>query len=193
MTVLEAVQRSKTLVFLNKKAIQAAQEMLSPTEDLLWAQTSSIYKKPVHGELSTEIELINTDMLPGVIVVTNKRILFVHCILTDRSFKEILISDIRSMDAKANFTIEVLRIVGSTSMIVAFDKRKVMLGLRNAIQEAIAKRKAQQSDAIQITSNDDALDSSDIQQLQALKQLYDAGVITAEEFSAKKAQILNLD
>lgn len=194
MTVLEAVKRSGTPTFLHKGAIKSAQDMLLSGEDVVWAQTSNIYKSPIPGELSTQIELANSDMLPGVLVVTNQRILFVYNILGSSSSREIRISDIRSLDTKANFTIEVLRIVGTSNMIVTFAKRQVMAGLRNAINAVIARENAQHasSPAPAQTTEDNALDSSDVQQLQSLKQLYDAGVITAEEFATKKAQILGL-
>lgn len=194
MTVLDAVKRSGTTTFLYKSAIKSAQDIISSGENVIWAQTANIYKNPILGELSTEIELVNSDLLPGVIVVTDRRILFVYSMLGSSTTKEIRISDIRTLDAKANFTREVLRIVGTSNMIVTFAKRQVMAGLKNAINEAIARKNIQRTptSASAQTTDNDALEASDIQQLQALKQLYDTGVITAEEFAAKKAQILNL-
>lgn len=82
-----------------KGAIKAAQKMISPSEEILWAQMGQIYTKPTSDELITDFKELNSNNLTGVI---------------------------------------------------------------------------------------------DVEQLQSLKQLYDAGVITAEEFAAKKAQILNL-
>ena len=189
MTVLEAVKKSKTPIFLNKKAVDTAQQMLAPEEDVIWAQISNVYQHPIWGELKTEVKISDTDVLPGVVVVTTQRILFVYHILNNYSSKEVRIADIRAIDSKVNFTLEVLRIAGTSSMIVTYAKRHIIAKLRDAINEAIAEKNTQMPAQ---TTVDKALEASDIQQLQALKQLYDTGVITAEEFAAKKAQILNL-
>lgn len=192
MTVLEAVNISKTPVFMNKGAIKAAQDMLAPSEEVIWAQTSNVYADPVRGELSTDIKISDTNALPGVVVVTDRRILFVYKMLSNSSSKEVRISDIRSIDTKANFTFEVIRIVGTSSMIVTYAKRQVIANLKNAINDAISKQKTNHTPSATQVANYDTLDTSDIEQLQALKQLYDSGVLTAEEFAAKKAQILDL-
>ena len=190
MTVLDAVKQSGTYLFTHKGSVRAAQEMIAPTEELLWAQTSNVNTGSVHGELSTSYKVTDSDILPGVVVVTTRRVFFAYSMLGNSNYKEIRISDIRSLDSKSTLATEVLRIVGTTSMLVIFQKRKVIAKLKDAINEAISRR---DSDAAAFQhSSDDLLQASDIQQLQALKQLYDSGIITAEEFAAKKAQILNL-
>lgn len=191
MTVAEAVQRSKTPTFMMRSSIKAAQSLISPSEEIVWAQVSNVYQEPVRGALSAEIGSVS-DSLAGVIVVTNERILFVHKMLSNYVSKDIYISDIRSIDVKASLTYEVLRIVGTSDMIVTFAKRNIIAALRNAINQEIAIKSTAISPSFLQTTDDAALQKSYIEQLQALKQLYDSGVITAEEFAAKKAQILNL-
>lgn len=191
MTVAEAVQRSKTPTIMMKSSIKTAQSLISPSEEIIWAQVSNVYQKPVRGALSTEIGSVS-DSLAGVIVVTNERILFVHKMLSNYVSKEVYISDIRSIDAKASLTYEVLRVVGTSDMIVTFAKRNIIAALRNAINQGIIIESTAKSPSLIQTTDDTALQKSDIEQLQALKLLYDSGVITAEEFAAKKAQILNL-
>jgi hypothetical protein len=187
MTVSEAVDRSKTSPAMSKGSIKAAQKMISPSEEIIWAMTSNVYTDPVTGELS--IQAYTKGMLAGVIVVTDQRILFVNNVLGRGTSKEVRLSDIRSIDSRSGNILECLRIVGTTNMIVTTNSSQNIQELRNAINEAIARKNTQMPAQ---TADDNALEASDIQQLQALKQLYDTGVITAEEFAAKKAQILNL-
>ena len=189
MTVLEAVQRSKIPYFMIKGAIKAAQKMIAPSEEITWAQMGLIYTKPITGELITDFKTLSASGLSGVFVVTNKRILFVHSVLGNRSYKEIRLASIRSIDAKATPMTECLRIVSTVDMLIAFAKPAYISLLRNAINEAIERQNAP---APKQVSDSADLDNSDVEQLQALKQLYDSGVLTAEEFAAKKAQILNL-
>lgn len=188
MTVLEAVERSKTSNFTAKGSIKAAQKMISSSEEIIWAMISNVYTSPIHGELSTQA--YSSDMLCGVIVITNQRILFVNSVLGRGTTKEIRLSSIRSIDSKVGDICECLRIVGPSNMIVTTSGRNNISALRNAINEALTKM--ENGNRSNPRSSNDTFDVSDIQQLQALKQLYDSGVITAEEFAAKKAQILNL-
>lgn len=191
MTVLEAVERSNTSLLFSKAAIKDAQKMLSSTEDVLWAQVSNLFIDPVRGELSTDLPSI-TKMLSGVFVVTNQRILFVNNSLGRRTIREIPLSSIRSMDSKSNYMFEFLRITGVSNMMITFGSIDLISHFRQAINEALERKSAPQA-AVPVNAPDDnELSKSDVEQLQTLKQLYDSGILTAEEFAAKKAQILNL-
>lgn len=191
MTVLEAVERSNTPVLLNKTAIKTAQNLLLPSEDVLWGQACNIFIDPVRGELSSNLPPISK-MIPGVLVVTNSRILFVSSQLGKRTIRELSISTIRSMDSKANYILEVLRIAGISDMMITYGSFDLIAHLRNAINGALEKRNAPQTAAPAPQPADNDLSNTDIEQLQALKQLYDTGILTEEEFAAKKAQILGL-
>ncbi len=191
MTVLEAVEQSKSYNVLNKPAIKIAQTQLSLSENVLCALVCNIYTDPVRGELSTKLPSI-MKVLPGVLVVTNLRIFFVSNQIGKRTIREIPLSSIRSIDSKANYVFEFLRISGITNMIVTYGGIDLISHLRNAINEALEKRNAPQAAAPAPQPADNDLSSADIEQLQALKQLYDTGVLTEEEFAAKKAQILGL-
>ena len=130
--------------------------------------------------------------LAGVLVVTDQRLLLVSSSLGLHTSKEIRLSSIRSIDARNNLITECMRISGVSDMMVVFCNRDHMPALRNAINEALEKRNAPQAAAPATMSADNDFSSSDVEQLQALKQLYDTGVLTDEEFAAKKAQILGL-
>lgn len=190
MTVMEALQKSRTPTLFMKGTIKTAQQSLMPNEDIIWAMATTIFRNSISGALSTDTEFLSKDVLVGLIMVTNQRIFFVKNNFGQIFTKELPINAIRSMDATANQFFEVLRIVGHANMIVMYDKKQNMQTFRNAIQEAIRRQKA--ASAAAPVKDGQQLQQSDIEQLQTLKQLCDAGVITPEEFAAKKAQILKL-
>ena len=79
-----------------------------------------------------------------------------------------------------------------SNMMITFGNIDIISHFRKAINDALEKRNAPQAAVPANSPDDNELSNSDVEQLQALKQLYDSGVLTAEEFAAKKAQILNL-
>ena len=178
--------------FYVKGAVKAAQKMITPSEDIIWAQAINIYTKPIHGELITDPKTLGSSTFAGVFDVTDQRVLFVTSSLGIRSSKEMRLSSIRSIDSKNSLTTECMRITGTTEMIVAFAKQGYLSSLRSAINDALEKKNVPQASAPASTVGDDDLSSSDVEQLQTLEQFYDTGVITAEEFAAKKAQILGI-
>lgn len=191
MTVLEAVAKSKTSTFLNKGSVKAAQKMISPSEEILWAQIVLVDATPSKNKFDTDVKIFNTDGLSGVIVITDQRILFVQHMLGQGTSKEIRLSSVRSLDTQTTATLTFLRITSMSDLIVAHGKHREMADLRNAINDALARKEAENTPAAQ-KKDDDVLDDSDVAQLAALKKLYDDGIITDEEFAAKKAQILNI-
>jgi hypothetical protein len=191
MTVLEAVAKSKTSTFLNKGSVKAAQKMISPSEEILWAQIVLVDATPSKNKFDTDVKIFNTDGLSGVIVITDQRILFVQHMLGQGTSKEIRLSSVRSLDTQKTTTWTFLRITSMSDMIVTYGKNREITNLRNAINDALARKEAENTPAAQ-KKDDDVLDDSDVAQLAALKKLYDDGILTEEEFAAKKAQILNI-
>lgn len=187
MTVSEAVARSSTSALFSKGSIKAAQEMLLPNETVLWAQVNNVHTKPVRGELNTQ--MLTKDVLNGVIVVTDQRVFFVNNVLGQGVSKQIHLSSLQSVDSKYDMFFGCVRVTGLTDMIVTTCKRDAAKQLQAAIEQALADWRSRAAAAANTAPAAPALDT---EQLQALKQLYDAGVLTEEEFSAKKAQILGL-
>lgn len=185
MTVAEAVQRSKTFAAMRKGSIKVAQNMLLPNEDVLWAMVSNVTLNPGKN-MPTPGSMSLSGKTNGVIVVTTQRLFFVSTTFGQGISKEFRLSDIRTLDMSTG-------LMGSACLLVVSALSKILIdgnveslnNLSKAINTALAKEASQ-------STSDNALDTTDVSQLQALKQLYDSGVITAEEFAAKKAQILNL-
>lgn len=182
MTVLEAVQLSKTPTLMHKGSISAAEKMILPNETVLWALTTNVTVNA--GKVSKPTPMDLDGKKAGVVVVTTQRILFVNSVLGVGSSKEIRLSEIHSIDENITALAANLRIVGITAKLLVDGNSKTIGELRTAINDAISN--------LQSAAPANPAGTSDIEQLQALKQLYDSGVLTAEEFAAKKAQILNI-
>lgn len=88
MTVMDAVKRSKTLVF--KKAVQAAQEALTPEETLLWAQTGNI-------TLDETLSGTKKEVKPGVVMVTSHRLVFAYGVMNQSFIRYLLIPNIHTI------------------------------------------------------------------------------------------------
>lgn len=186
MTVEEVLLRNKATIIMQKGSIKAAQSMLLPNEEVLWAITANVTPNPGRTVSQPNIKDLK-GKVNGVIVITPLRILFVQRVLGIGMSKEIRLSDIRSLDIiTGKMSAACLLIVGAANRLLVDGHIDTITQLSQAINSALASKNAPQ------TTSDDAIDASDVSQLQALKQLYDSGVITAEEFAAKKAQILNL-
>lgn len=188
MTVLEAVKNSRSPVFTYKGSIKLAQSMLLPTEELLWAMTTSAdlnaRKRPLKPDHKSYYSI--NDLTPFAVAITNRRILFAYSILGDHVSKDIQLDDIQSIDGAASLDLASLRITTLTSCIMLVGQRRKIADFRTALDSAIST--ASKSN----TSSTKPANDSYVDELKSLKELYDTGVITEAEFSAKKAQILNL-
>lgn len=183
MTVLEAIKKSKTPTLMQKKSIKAAQDMLQPGETVLWAMTANTYDRPV-PDIQT---LSMKDMENVVLVVTDQRIYTAKRLVGISTSAFIPLWEIRSVQERIRSPFFCLEITGITQYLLVDGNVKTIRLLHDAIRRASAARTAPAS---QVSQPDAA--SLDVAQLQQLKQLYDEGVLTAEEFAAKKAQILGL-
>lgn len=183
MTVLEAIKKSKTPTLMHKKSIKAAQDMLQPDETVLWAMTVNVCDHPV-PDLK---ELSLKDMDSVVLVVTDQRIFTARRLIGISTSAFIPLWEVRSVQERIRGAFRCLEITGFTQYLLVEENPSKIRPLHDAISRALAARTVPAS---QISQPDAA--SLDVAQLQQLKQLYDEGVLTAEEFAAKKAQILGL-
>lgn len=137
VTILDAVKASKTPIVTFKSTIKYAQEALLPNEFVLFAMTANISAVPVLDQIRIKpFELKNKE--PGVVVVTNRRILFCNSVLGNTSYKEIPIAKIQSIDGKSFIGFHSLRICGNTDMFVIDGESKALESLRSAINGQIS-------------------------------------------------------
>ena len=184
MTILEAVKQSNTSPLFHKKSIAAAQDMLRPDETVLWALTANVCDHPVPDIY----KITYKDLINVVVVVTTQRIFTVQKLVDLISSTTIPLWEIRSIEESFHRQYRNLEVKGITQYLLVQGNKKMLRPLHNAIQKALANRSAPTAQP-SASANPAGLD---IDQLQQLKQLYDAGILTEEEFSAKKKQILGL-
>lgn len=190
MSIEEYVKNNKTYSILSKVAIQKAQKLIENNEDVLYAVVTNI---SIIENDSTSFK--NQDkifggamqfknILNGVIVITDNRIIFCNSTLGTTNEKQIVIKDIQSINEHISGLTKTgeLRIVGITETFIIKILRK---GLNEEIKKAINKARKTENN-----SNNDNNVLSNADEIRKYKQLYDDGIITQEEFERKKQELL---
>lgn len=124
----------------------------------------------------------------GLVVLTDERLFFFDRTLTGATLQEFPLAAITSVTVNKKLTGEALAITvaGSTSTIT-----HLMHGQGEALGRAFRQAKAASGSATSQAQSVVAA-SSDADELEKLASLRDRGILTEEEFQAKKAQILGL-
>nr|DAP18467.1 MAG TPA: Short C-terminal domain [Caudoviricetes sp.] len=190
MSIEEYVKNNKTYSILSKVAIQKAQKLIENNEDVLYAVVTNI---SIIENDSTSFK--NQDkifggamqfknILNGVIVITDNRIIFCNSTLGTTNEKQIVIKDIQSINEHISGLTKTgeLRIVGITETFIIKILRK---GLNEEIKKAINKARKVENNS---NNTNNALSNAD--EIRKYKQLYDDGIITQEEFERKKQELL---
>ena len=188
MTIEEAINLSKTKNILAKGSVKAAQKMLYENEEVKYAINGNVSIVPNSGALNSANALSTKNKLPGVVVITNRRIFFCSSVLGDRTEKEINLDKIESIDSGYSVMLGSgqLRVKSLTEMLVIDSKTKVITEMANIVKSLISE--------INNVSNtvNNASNISTADEIRKYKELLDCGAITEEEFNAKKKELLNL-
>lgn len=122
----------------------------------------------------------NAESHPGAIAVTNKRVIFCSKVFFSTFMKDFDLKKITSTNFESHMTNK-MTIQGSSDKITitAIDK-KVGQEIVNKIKE------------LQLSTEPSNTSSGTIADLEKLAELKEKGIITEEEFNAKKKQILGL-
>ena len=186
MSIKDVLKQNGCTTAMYGGSIKAAEKMLLPDETVISALTSIVAELPSGHQIHPNTHI--KDKESGVVVLTNKRLFFVQSILGQCHSKEILLTDIQSIDQKNVIDImmsSVLRIQGITISFEMDGKKKQLSAFADKInQERIQSKSA---GAHAANSSVGSLDD-----LEKLANLMDKGIITAEEFETKKKQIVGL-
>lgn len=182
MTIKEAIKKSGTSTLFSDKVIKAAEKKLQNGEKITYALITTVLSERVYGVLHPEDTSLKNSLknkIAGVLVITSSRIFFCGGLI----FKEILISDIKSVDsAKTLYRNAQIRIQSTTEMII-FD---VCVKRLTEIEQVISNARST------LNSQTEVPDNSKYDELCELKKLLDSGVITQEDFDKKKIQLLGI-
>ncbi len=187
MTVAEAIVKFGDKVFF-KKAAKLAQENLYLDEEVIYAH-----------ECRAADESDETNVYSGDFVVTQRRAFFCSCGFGYRAIWEIPLEQIMSMQIKdrgateSSLKLQGFRnsffLIGSNRLIGDF-KYNIQVILDNLVTRTPAPAEPATPAAQPAPPAESAPDLES--QLRALKRLLDEGILTQEEFDAKKKQVLGL-
>ncbi len=164
--------------FGNKKKIEKAEEKLQVGEiaSLVLPTNAVIYN----------VNTKKKEKLPGVFLLTDKRILFCYKAGFSESVDTFNLSDVKSVDCSGNGIsgghIEIHTLTKSLDILVTY-KKKVMQEMVDTINKVVFE---QGCSAHAIGASDNML------QIERLHELYEKGIVTQEEFEAKKRQLLGV-
>ncbi len=192
MTVDEAIKRSGTTNILAKGSTKKAQKLIENNEEVIYALNTNVLIVDTNKTLmkNTKGMFSLTNGLNGVVVVTNKRVIFCSSILGNSKIKQILIQDITSIDENINGLTKMgqFRIQGITeTFVLNIYKSKIVDDLRNAIYKCQEMQNKAYSETNTIINS---YQSSNADEILKFKQLLDEGIITQSEFERKKQELL---
>ncbi len=184
MTIKEAIKESGTYNPLIGLSIKEAERQLHNNESVLFAMNANVALSTVSNSLNTN-NLNIKGKLNGVFVITNERVYFSNNSLGTTQYKSIQLSDIQSVDDKANFLgLGVIRIKGITEEFVIDVAKKLLPTIKDCLNEAI-KNQSQSSSSTESSGDY-------IHQIEQLSNLLNQGIISQEEFDFKKKQLLGM-
>lgn len=186
MTIEEAIEKSGTKNILAKASTKYAQRIIEFDEEVLYAVNTNVVISDTNKTLGNKKLGGSFNLkgaINGVIVITDKRILFCNSIMGSTNQKQILIKDIQSIDENINGLTKTgqLRICGITdTFLINIYKKNVAEEIKQIIYNL----------QIQASHSNYTNSISQADEIMKFKKLLDEGVITKEEFEMKKQKLL---
>lgn len=183
MKIKEAIKGNGTTlgILACSGMIKKAETMLLNDENVEFACAYNVYAESNNENLKVNVGLDTKKKIPGVTVLTNKRIFFVSSLLGKTISKQMRINDIQSADYKTTLLLATIRIKGITEMFVIEATKKTAEEMINKINEL-------QSNVINETTFVSNISQAD--EILKFKKLLNEGIITQDEFERKKQQLL---
>lgn len=170
-SIASAVDASNTVNLFNNKAIDKAESTLFPDEEIVRA-LSGVLKSGT-----------------GILVLTTKRLFSYMSMLGDTQQEEIPIEEIKQVNIEKPLLQQAtISVMGKHNDIEIKFSRKAADDFYNAIGEVRRFVSQNKNENSAQTSNE----KDSIQLLKELNELYKSGILTEEEFTLKKKQILGI-
>lgn len=170
-SIASAVEASNTVNLFNNKAIDKAESILFPDEEIVRA-LSGVLKSGT-----------------GILVLTTKRLFSYMSMLGDTQQEEIPIEEIKQVNIEKPLLQQAtISVMGKHNDIEIKFSRKAADDFYNAIGEVRRFVSQNKNENSAQTSNE----KDSIQLLKELNELYKSGILTEEEFTLKKKQILGI-
>lgn len=166
----EAVSQESSL-FGSKKSLRVASEALRANERVLAATTTFRHQGKTRDN--------------GVLIVTDQRLLFVHARGFSTATEEIPLANISGVVDRKGLSTGGIVITGAGGITTSF--RSITKARVTPVMEAIRSHLARPS-----AGAGDGPTASAADEIKKLAELRDAGILTEEEFAAKKRHLLDL-
>ncbi|MBK8467706.1 MAG: PH domain-containing protein [Chloracidobacterium sp.] len=178
-----AIKRGTLNPLIGKGMFEFAEKQLSDAERVLILGTYNV--GIIGGGETMKIKPFDIkNKTAGVLLVTTMRVIHCQKILFSTKVEQIQIEKIDNMESKGSLIFSVLRLQSMTNIMEIDIPKKELDIVTKAISEAIEDRKKPASQPA--GKDDDA-----IEKIKELGKLREIGLITEEEFSKKKEELLN--
>ena len=188
--IAAAIKASGTNTVMQKGSIKDTDSMIRADETVIAALTANVSLGEPQGTIKVNTMSFKNKMA-GVVVITNQRVIFAAS-SGFKSSKSIYLTDINAIDDSSVGALigYVLRIQTNSTALAIDGTKQILAPFRNKLEEAVhnaREAKEQKNNNVVIQQA-----ASGADEILKYKGLLDAGIITEEEFNAKKAQILGL-
>lgn len=161
---------------LSKKDILKIDEVVEKTETILFAAATNCVIKSVN--------INKTENYPGIAVLTDKRFIFTYKVLLNWTLETINVSEIQAINCSGNGLtgghVQIHTLVKTYDILVSYKK-----DIAQKIEKAFETAKNNAAAPSTPTGSDDAF-----AQIEKLSALRDKGILSDEEFQAKKQELL---
>ena len=176
----KAIKEYEVRTLLNEKNIQRAEEQLRADETVL-------YLSPTNAVVITGK---NKKALPGIIVITNQRVFLYNKVLFTVNMESFNLKDINSIDSMSDgikgSKIKIHTTTKSLEILISY-KSSIATRIIQLLDTAMNDAKNEFKNSNQISTSSPDI----IEQIKKLAELKEQGILSEEEFSNKKQDLLN--
>lgn len=181
--VTAAIMESGTRAVMQQGNIKTVVSMIKDDENVIAALSANVSLGEPQGVLKANVMNIKNKSA-GIVVVTNQRVVF----CATYASKAFYLTDINAIDESGYGLMGYVLRIQTTSTSLAIDGIKQnMVSFRRKLEEAVHNVRNEQKNNVAMQQT-----VSPVDEILKYKSLLDAGIITEEEFNAKKAQLLGL-
>lgn len=154
-----------------------------PTKMIAWREVSQLPDQLADGETVEQLETGKIGKKDGLLAVTDRRLLFVYRATFSTSTEDVPYAVIDSVEWRSKLT------GGALTLHVRGREIEIKMIGGQKVADVVRSRMGQQS-APTAASTASAVEPDAFAQIERLGELRDKGLLSAEEFEAKKAELL---
>lgn len=181
----QVIHQFKVTVFGNKKLIEQAEELVEPEEKVR-------FLSPTNATIVSP-NLRKKEKVPGVIILTDSRIIFYNKVLRNNTTEIIPLDKVTTVNSHYNGLtggkIDIFAETKSISFLVKYKLEVVEMVQITFLRAVDTYKKSQNTNQDELCINRKENHLNDIREL---KSLLDDGIITEEDFNKKKKEILGV-